>query len=296
MELVQIFDKLNKISEDIEVIKSFLSLNPKQQTSSTNNHEFEQLQQLLYSNEWTSAVHPDLICSETEEDKNARADGVLDLLIPQSLEGLKFLDVGCGFGHLAVRATEQNPKISVGYDIVTSADFVWETKIKENLFLTTDFEKVKEHGPYDVIMIYDVLDHVTGFTPVDLLNKVRSVCSVDSDIYVRCHPWCSRHGGHCYRQLNKAFVHLIFNEAELNALGYNLEPNQKVVRPILTYREWFARSGFKVETESVERFEVEKFFQTNPLIVSRLKSAIKIDGFPRFQLEQVFLDYLISIV
>jgi len=62
---------------------------------------------------------------------------------------------------------------------------------------------------YDFILINDVLDHAAD--PLDMLEQVNKIRNPETKIVVRCHPWTSRHGTHVYKQMNKAFLHLIFN-------------------------------------------------------------------------------------
>ena len=77
----------------------------------------------------------------------------------------------------------------------------------------------------------------------DILNKIRSVCAPNAKIFIRCHPWISRHGGHLYHQLNKAFAHLVFSPAELQMLNVDLAESIKVVSPLKEYRNWFPRAA-----------------------------------------------------
>jgi len=56
-----------------------------------------ELVNLLNSKAWPHAVDPALICDiSSEQDKEDRAEGILDLIIDIHLENLKFLDFGCG--------------------------------------------------------------------------------------------------------------------------------------------------------------------------------------------------------
>ena len=168
--------------------------------------------------------------------------------------------------------------------------------LKKTTFYSTNFEKVKENAPYDIILIYDVLDHSVG-NPTDLLKQAASVLSDNGKIYLRCHPWCSRHGGHLYRQINKAFVHLVLSEKELEQLGYKLEePNLKVFYPIATYNEIINNSNLKLKNLDVERQDHEEFFEKNQIVRERIKKLFtkSNDPFPAFQLAQCFVEYVLT--
>ena len=63
-----------------------------------------------------------------------RAEGVVDILVEESLENKKFLDFGCGEGHMAKYAAKEC-SLSIGYDLQKSekSKFDWESQ--ENNFL-----------------------------------------------------------------------------------------------------------------------------------------------------------------
>jgi cyclopropane fatty-acyl-phospholipid synthase-like methyltransferase len=63
---------------------------------------------MLDANTWPIAVHPDLICNdESEADKMARAQAILDIIISDSVQGKKVLDFGCGEGHLTKAVSDR---------------------------------------------------------------------------------------------------------------------------------------------------------------------------------------------
>lgn len=293
-------EKLERIRDLIdEVITSIEeSSPPKKAIKIENEAEFNLLKSLLDSNEWPEAVFGAQIADEnSESDKAERAEGISDILLPP-FSGKKFLDFGCGEGHVA-KYVSGEASISVGYDIEKSlsSKLEWENK-NEKFLLTTDFDKVMSEGPYDIIMIYDVLDHSSD-VPSEILLKAKSVLAEDGRIYLRCHPWTGRHGGHAYRKINKAFVHLAFREEELDHLGLKLEHNRKILFPIKTYNQAIEEAGLERESEpEIDTQEVESFFEENPLVKSRILAAFGLEEWtaekPVFQMSQCFLDYVLK--
>lgn len=286
-KLIIIRDLLNELIES-----------PKESALEKEPDKLFLLESLVHSDEWPEAVFKLQIADENSEtDKAERAEGIADILLPP-LAGKKFLDFGCGEGHVA-RYISGQASISVGYDIVRSesSKIDWETKEK-NFLLTTDFDKVVSEGLYDVIMIYDVLDH-SSESPHEVLVKAKSALADDGKIYLRCHPWAGRHGGHAYRNINKAFVHLVFSEKELDHLGVKLGYHKKILFPISAYNKAIDTAGLERESEpEVDMQEVEPFFKENPLVKSRILAVFGLDEWsvdkPSYQMSQCFVDYVLK--
>jgi len=242
------------------------------------------LLELLDGSDWPEAAPQFLICEDSENDKLERAEGILDY-IDDKLEGKKVLDFGCGEGHVALKASETADFV-VGYDIVRPTH-----SGNDKCLLTDDFSKVVEKGPFNLVILYDVLDHCKD--PVAALNQVKSVIGPDTKVFVRCHSWMSRHGAHLYKQLNKAWVHLIFTEEELAKMGVKTEFVQKYYFPINTQNQWFTAGGLNVVSSDVIKCVVEPFFRKPELSAILAKNF---DGvFPEWQMSQVFNDYVLGI-
>lgn len=299
-KILQLLDKIPLSEKDqinilVQDIKKELDIPTK---SFSNENEFKKLQDLLNSEAWPEAVMEFQICDEnSEEEKMDRAEGIVDILINQSLKDKRFLDFGCGEGHMAKYASAQGTVLSIGYDIVKSnnSKFKWEEK-QENFLLTTDLEKVKSVGPYDAILIYDVLDHAQD--PVQILKDAKSLLAENGTVYLRCHPWCGRHGSHLYRQINKAFIHLIFTDEELINMGYQADFNKKVFYPIGTYKKYIEDAGFAKKEPDVDTQDIEEFFRKNDLIKNRILRNFKTSkwtkGEPEWQMSQCFLDFILD--
>lgn len=257
--------------------------------------EFALLSRLVKSDHWPLAVNPILICDEdSEPDKEIRAEAILDILIDQSVEGLAVLDFGCGEGHVAKTAMDKKPRISVGYDLVQHK-WPWA-----NTVFTTSFDEVKEKGPYDIIIAYDILDHTDD--PAGALKQMKEVLAERGKVYARCHPWCSRHGTHLYRSLNRAFVHMVFDDNELKTMGLEPTKTNKVIHPLATYEKYLESAKLKSIKREIITEPVENFFVDNAVIAGRIKSNWKNSPdarfrngeFPRFQMEQKFVDYILT--
>lgn len=295
-------EKLEKARDLINEILNSLEVQPAQTVGESKpfqiTDEFELLEKLLHSEAWPEAVFSAQIADENSEaDKAERAEGIADILLPP-FSGKKFLDLGCGEGHVA-KYVANDASVSVGYDISKNeaSKLDWEIK-KDKFLLTTDFKKVVSEGPYDIVMIYDVTDH-SAEDPSSILLKAKSVLADEGRIYLRCHPWTGRHGGHAYRKINKAFVHLVFGDEELSHLGVDLEYNRRILFPINTYNKAIDEAGLARESEpEIDTQEVEPFFEQNPLVKSRILAAFGLNEWtaekPVFQMSQCFLDYVLK--
>ena len=248
--------------------------------------ELEQIKGLLASEEWPVAVPPDRICNSDEKQID-RANGIINLFVSEYLKDKRFLDFGCGEGHTVEVAMKNEAAFVMGYDIKSQ----W--KVYNNL--TDDWALVEQSAPYDVILVHDVLDHIEQYDPIEALKKIKSVMSPDGHIYVRNHPWSSRHGGHIYLQKNLAFLHLILDEVELTRVGgLEAEYNIKVRTPLETYRHWFDQAGLKVESEMPIKTPVEDFFKKSISLYGRLAKQWEVGQDPFVHMEIDFVDYVLS--
>ncbi len=266
--------------------------------------EFDELKGLFNSKDWPRAVDPALICDENNEgDKNMRAEAILDQVLVAPLKGQKFLDFGCGQGHVAAKAALLGAELAVGHDL---DDNGWNKFDKlDNLFFTKDFEEVRKKGPYTFILLYDVLDHLIGTNPDKAMAQIKSVLTTTGKVAVRTHPFCSATGRHLYKVANKAYLHLVFGDEELKALGVNGGiPTAKVLHPLSTYRKYFENAGFRVLQETPVQQPVDPFFHTKKPVAARIKANWKDspdqslkngEAFPDFQLSLQFVDYLLEV-
>jgi len=227
---------------------------------------FRELKEMVMTEAWPRAVDPKAIIVSEDAAFN-RAHHILDLIIGESLTHKSFLDFGCGAGHVVMHSLTQNPKFALGYDIRPS-------NIKfDNEYFTSEFDFVTLNGPYDVVLMQDVLDHIEYSDPVTVLKQIKSVMDSNGKLFIRNHPWCSRHGSHLYNKLNKAYAHLVFDESELSRMGgYCNDHTLKIIDPIESYRNWFSEVGFKICSEIPYSKSTDEYFKNNGMLREKMLS------------------------
>jgi len=236
-----------------------------------NANNFDLLKQLLLSKDWPKAAHDDQICNfNSSRESIFRAQNSLNIfdLDEKALNGKRFLDFGCGSGFAAVEAGARGAT-SFGYDRFESN--FWEKNKGVGFF--SDWHGVQKevnlNGKFDFVLLYDVLDHVEGEVIESVLSKIYSVCS--GLVFIRCHPFCSRHGYHLHSLLNKAFIHLIFSPQELHSLGLKKVEHTLSIVNVRDYTSFFVKK-FKILSEVRIEDPVDKFFNDNPFILNRINN------------------------
>lgn len=253
------------------------------------------IDQVLGDKNFPVAIDPFFIAKEnSEEDKKIRAQAIIDLWLKEPFDGKKILDFGCGLGHLTEEIANRDGDV-IGYDF---AEIPKRSKGK----FTNNWKDIVDNAPYDLIILYDVIDHAEGH-PVEILNKCKSVISRNGKVRVRCHPWCNRHGAHLFHKANKAFLQLLFPQDELIKAGITGPKTINVIHPVATYQGWFTKVGFKIMESKVYRKDIEPIFMTEPyrsLIVKNWKYSQYDEtlrngtGFPGYAMDQEFVDYTLT--
>lgn len=256
---------------------------------------FDSLKKALESDKWPEAVNKNLVCDpDSEIDKIERGRGIIELMVEEELPNLRFLDYGCGDGYSALYVASEKADISVGYDV--KQHDVWGKHPKsDNLLFLNKFDDVVAKGPYDVILLFDVLDHLVKEQPAEVLKKAASVLKPTGKIYMRTHPWTSRHATHMYHDLNKAYVHLVFTEEELEQIvqSKHKDENIGVLYPLKTYSDFITGAGLKEVSRREIKEAVEPFFKI-PKIAQRIMSRTKFQQFPEWQMSLQFIDYVLE--
>jgi len=272
-----IIDSLNKLKESEIFLK--------------DNSEFFDALNLIKQPDWPVAVDADLICDETNQaEKIERAEGIRDVFLNMDTKDKNILDFGCGEGHLVHSLQETKPHYVVGYDIYNNKKVELDKSVASIFY---DWEIVKEKGPYDIIVLYDILDHLVGMSMQDCLKMCSEVLKPDGKIALRCHPFISRHGGHSYTKFNKAYAHLFLNEAELKYVFPELVnyPTSKVIYPVKTYTASIESAGLTAENVKVLNSDIEPFF-SNHVIMERINKNMGIGNKPIMQMSMQFVDII----
>lgn len=202
---------------------------------------------------WPLAIPTKLIV-RTEEAKETRASQICEKI---PLDGLNFLDYGCGEGHVVLESRKKT-KNSIGYDIERQ----WSEKITS--CLTDDFEFVKKHAPYDAVLMWDVFDYMEN--PSEEISKIKSILSPGGKLYIKCFPWSSRYGGKS--ESNLAYIHLCYQDEDTGCD----KKIHKLKDPVKTYEDCLSSSGFKILEEEISEKELPAFFKDNDLIWERICS------------------------
>lgn len=262
-------------------------VSPEQQIARKNH-----INSLLEIDCWPEAVPEFLVAKEaSQQDQTNRANAVLDMMIDRSLEGCSFLDFGCGDGWIAQQVLTRGAENSVGYDIKKSEN--WDNF--ENQIYTTKLSDLKPSS-FDVIMIYDVLDHCED--PIFIMNKIKKLIKPDGVVYIRCHPWVSKHATHLYKKgINKAYLHLFLTNNEIKELiGEDPLFTRNEKSPIQAYHWWF--KDFNIKKERFVKEPISEFFfveSFKELLANEQQVPMSdIDEFMK-GLEIQFIDYCLTL-
>lgn len=210
---------------------------------------------------WPQAVPPHMILDQRLlPERQFRALQVVRLL--GSFKGQTVLDVGCGDGCVAREIANQADRV-VGYDL--KEDQTWASIGAPNLELTTTQATV-ETGQYDIIVLYDVLDHLEGKDPIEFMGWLLSMLAVGGRIMVRTHPWTAKHGGHLYENgYNLAYIHLALTADEMAQAGMVVQPNLRLNHPMAAYEHIFSEAGLRVANKKGYSEPVDEFFKGDVL-------------------------------
>ncbi len=243
---------------------------------------------------WPQAIHPQLMVSgKGDAEKQFRAFQICKLL-DFDYHGAHVLDVGCGEGHVAKELGSVAGAV-LGYDLKEST--AWPQLSSGTVAFTTSKEEVEKHT-YDAILCYDVLDHLESESIPNFVSWLRGLLTPAGKIFVRTHPWTSRHGGHLYEHgLNLAYAHLVFTPDELTSMQIEIPPVLRINRPMSVYKSAFEGAGLHVVSNRIHSEPVETFFSG-----SILERIIKITWGGSITpmdvmkiLRNQFVDYILAI-
>ena len=125
----------------------------------------------------------------------------------------------------------------------------------DEIYFEDVFEK-KYNETYDLIVMYDLIDHLDDESQVVyLLEKCRDFLKRKGKIFLLCHPGISRIGTHLF-DVNKAYIHLFCDTQGKKTL--------LIENPIEFYRECFRKSMLKAKEERIYKEYIEDFFDDLP--------------------------------
>lgn len=254
-------------------------------------NKYADIRRTIEKSFWPCAIHPNVIFKKEEGFSYAR--GVVEHIIDEEIAGKRVLNFG--FDDYPVSELiheEYDPEISVRYSFCELKE-----KSTNTFFSTTDIEKVRLKAPYDIILIYDVIDHIEE-DPVGLLKEAKRLLKKNGTIYVRFHPYCSRNALHLHHDLNKAHIHLLFTQEELKKIvpKSKIKFNRGIIYPHL-YERYIKSSELKIkfkreilegriwpflmseEKQSKPRVELKKIFEERKSIITK---ANKIEDWDLF--------------
>ena len=242
------------------------------------------LKKLLHSDSWPTCLETEMLPPATPEEMLERARKAISFLVqPQDLDlAKKVLDFGCGTGESVAALHELGIPHAIGYDTIHHPNAV------------TNFDYIQEVGPYDIIIANDVLDHLLGENMTQAIASMKLLLAEKGKIYLKCHPFCSRAGGHHFHEINKAYVHMFFYQTELEEMGYRGLPTIPVLYPHTTYVNAIQQAGLHIEHEWVVRQDIEEIFKEHPILSQTLKWVYDTDKFPFYQLEQASIEYILT--
>jgi len=235
----------------------------------------ELLTTLLYTDFWPAAIPPHLLINSPAA-QIARAHHIISYtnLKPNQ----RFLDFGCGVSGCSLAAQQRGAGFSLSYDPVT-----------KNEHTTNDIDVVHYNAPYDIILFYDVIDHLEPDTQPSILQSLGDLLSPDGLIYMRCHPWCGSHGAHQYNAFNKAFVHLLYDKSELPIDVLIDAPLTKVIN-VAIYDDWIKAAGLTIVDKKVISSPIPEFFN-DEFIKQSILQKWPLD---QYNMSVEFIDYIIK--
>jgi len=194
------------------------------------------------------------------------------------IENCNVLDFGSGLGYLS-SLIGQKAKKTISYDITQE-----KTRLEpgDTFKIVNTIEDIQQEGPYDIIFLKDVLDHLEPATSeetqlyieqlhIKYLKLLKSCLASSGKIYLRIHPWTSRHGGHLFHTQNMAYIHLILSDEEY--LEKSVNSGVKVTHQIFNaenyYKKCINKSGLNIFKTTLIKEDLEDF------IIARLLDQIK---------------------
>jgi len=284
-------------TNDIEKLLSITDCFEKP-TFSISGELNDNIDKLILSDLWPNEVPPAMIV-KNDRQVAVRAKSIAHSHSLPTMCGKKFLDFGCGNGSVVIEAFKMG-LLAYGYDMTKQ----WpddiaiqdDITIQDNagtFNVSTDIDYIITNGPYDIISVYDVVDHImTHEEAVNAMSSIRKCSTPNTIIKVRCHPWTSRHGGHLYETINKAYAHILLSEEEYEK--HTTVKVRKITRPLAEYGKIFEKAGLGVMRCDKSQIPMDNIFLSEPLIKAFNKRLSGDASWQSQVLPMTFIDYTLS--
>jgi 2-polyprenyl-3-methyl-5-hydroxy-6-metoxy-1,4-benzoquinol methylase len=270
-------------------VEQSVEIAPVEVKPAKNEDRQKHVKSLLAIDCWPEAVPEALVIQPTDKDQKHRASSVMDMVLDRSIEGMSFLDYGCGEGWITQEAKKRGAKESIGYDLIKNKK--WEDCSGPSFINTTS---VLQQNQFDIIFLYDVLDHCVDTELV--MNNVSKLIKKTGTVYVRCHPWTSRHATHLFKQgINKAYMHMFLSWDEIEELiGQKPMFTRTEKDPIEAYTWWFR--NFKIVKQRIIKEPVSDFFKHPDFknLLANEQNILNIDDF-LVKMEIQFVDFKLEL-
>ncbi len=268
----------------IETIKSWDSISTEKYATYNSATTFS-----LNQPQWSPCLDQfDIMAMSIHGAKIIRGFEIASML-PDVPKAHRILDYGCGEGYVTYALKKYGFNI-IGYDV---KDYeTWE-KYFDRIMFSNDIDDQRLSRPYDLIILYDVIDHMDITRLVETFSRIRKMLDPNGHIFLRCHPFSSRHGRHL--MYNKSHVHLVLNNGELTNNNIDIGGDIKVTKPHTFYDDLFKLLSFKTDSKLIHNTPVDEYVTKN------LIEKIKINHYNLYDdmsdikanLSVDFIDYLI---
>ncbi len=250
-----------------------------------NLTELTDLRILARTKDWTEAI-----------DESKSAVELLRLFIETISMPIKnkiVLEFGsCESELAALLKNEYFAKKVVSFDL-NLCKYRQNTINDTDVIYTDNFRLVQQAAPYDMIVINDILDHTDK--PTYWLKQLKPLLLEKSRVFIRFHPYTSKNGTHLGEQINKAFLHLAFNDDELATFGVANRYTRKITDLDATYDRLIEESDFKIVNKKFVKTPVDAIFLTDKRISNRIKKELMTEKGMSEILEVEYIDYEIMI-
>jgi len=220
----------------------------------------------ILDDDWPQAIDESFICRNAE-DEMYRAQAIVELLIDENLNEKKFLDFNLSENY-CVNYVNRNKKALFSAGLYLHA----EEKEEQKLLVTSDYQKIVSFAPYDIILAFDVFNHLE--TDIDdCFKRLYNIIAKDGFFYLRTHPYSSRHATHFYKEENKAYMHYVkqcgvhhnkinIDEKYLESVGFSVITKRDLFQPIENYftDKFFYKNINEIQFTDYKLRKIKKIF------------------------------------